>query len=351
MKPQKPVKQLPAIEVSLFCSQAAMILRSGILLYDGMDVLRQSYADTPYSGVMESVCQAVREGSELHGALAAAGAFPQYMVQMVRAGEMTGHLDEVLARLSVYYESEDRLRSEVRSAVTYPLVLVGMLAVVIGILVVRVLPIFESVFRGLGGGPSGAVSLVLSGGMALGRAMLVLVLVLLAAVLAVWLAWRAGRQRQVLNAAGRMIPAIGRLRRQQAALRFCSVVEMVLSSGYDLGQAMEILPELLQGGPGEEAAARCRQKLAETGDLGQAVQGIGLFEPLHERMIAVGAGTGSTSQVLGQLAGIYDREVETGIQRLAGRIEPTLVAVLTAIIGGILLSVMLPLAGVMSTMA
>ena len=147
MKPQKPVKQLPAIEVSLFCSQAAMILRSGILLYDGMDVLRQSYADTPYSGVMESVCQAVREGSELHGALAAAGAFPQYMVQMVRAGEMTGHLDEVLARLSVYYESEDRLRSEVRSAVTYPLVLVGMLAVVIGILVVRVLPIFDLIAK------------------------------------------------------------------------------------------------------------------------------------------------------------------------------------------------------------
>ncbi len=351
MKPEKPAKQLPAIEVSLFCSQAAMILRSGILLYDGMDVLRQSYADTPYSGVMEAVCRAVREGSELHGALGAAGAFPQYMVQMVRAGEMTGHLEDVLGRLSAYYEKEARLRDEMRSAVAYPLLLVSMLAVVIGVLVVRVLPIFESVFRGLGGGLSGAAGMVLSGGMALGRAMLVLVLVLLAVVLAVFLAWRAGKQRQVLDTAGWLVPPIGRLRRQQAALRFCSVVEMVLSSGYDLGQAMEILPELLQGGPGEEAAARCKEKLDATGDFGQAVQGIGLFEPLHERMIAVGAGTGSTGQVLGQLAGIYGREVETGIQRLAGRIEPTLVAALTVIIGGILLSVMLPLAGVMGTMA
>lgn len=351
MKPEKSAKQLPAIEVSLFCSQAAMILRSGILLYDGMDVVRQSYADTPYSGVMDALSQAVHEGSELHAALAKTGAFPQYMVQMTRAGEMTGRLEEVLSRLSAYYEKEARLRDEIRSAVAYPLLLVGMLAVVIGVLVLRVLPIFESVFRGLGGGFSGAAGMVLSGGMLLGRAMLVLVLLLLVVVLATFLAWRAGKQRQVLDTASRLVPAIGRLRRQQAAERFCAVVEMVLSSGYDLGQAMDILPELLQGGPGEGAAAQCKEKLAATGDLGQAVQGIGLFEPLHERMIAVGAGTGSTSQVLAQLAGIYDRKVETGIQALAGRIEPTLVALLTVIIGGILLSVMLPLAGVMGAMA
>lgn len=347
---QTRAKQLPAMEVSLFCSQAAMILGSGIPLYDGMEVLKNSYEDTPYAPQMEAVYESVHRGDKLCEALEAAGGFPDYMVQMARTGEMTGNLDTVLSQLALYYEKEARLREEVRSAVTYPLVLVVMLAVVIGILVVRVLPIFASVFRSLGAGLSGASGAVLSGGMLLGRAMLVLVALLLVGVLAVFLAWRGGKQRQLLDAAGRAVPRIGRLRRQQAAQRFCAVIAMVLSSGYGLEDALGLLPELLAGGPGEAAAKKCKERLAETGDFGQAVQGIGLFEPLHEKMIAVGVSTGQTDQVLTQLDGIYGREVETGIQELAAGIEPALVAALTIIIGGILLSVMLPLAGIMSSM-
>ena len=347
---QTRAKQLPAMEVSLFCSQAAMILGSGIPLYDDMEVLKNSYEDTPYAPQMDAVYESVHRGDKLYEALEGAGGFPEYMVQMARTGEMTGNLDTVLSQLALYYEKEARLREEVRSAVTYPLVLVVMLAVVIGILVVRVLPIFASVFRSLGAGLSGASGAVLSGGMVLGRAMLVLVALLLVGVLAVFLAWRGGKQRQLLDAAGRAVPRIGRLRRQQAAQRFCAVIAMVLSSGYGLEDALGLLPELLAGGPGEAAAKKCKERLAETGDFGQAVQGIGLFEPLHEKMIAVGVSTGQTDQVLTQLDGIYGREVETGIQELAAGIEPALVAALTIIIGGILLSVMLPLAGIMSSM-
>lgn len=350
MEPKKHAAPLPAMEVSLFCSQAAMILASDVPLHEGMEVLAGSYADTPYSGSIKTVYEAVDAGSTLYEGLEQAGAFPDYMMQMVRVSEKTGDLDTVLGWLAVYYEKESRLREDVRSAVTYPLVLVAMLAVVIGILVLRVLPIFASVFRGLGGGVSGAAGAVLSGGVVLGRVMLVLVALLLVAVLGVFLAWRAGKQRQVLDAAAKLVPRIDRLRRQQAAQRFCSVMAMVLASDCGMDEALELLPGLLQGGPGEAAAETFRQRIAEEGDIGRAVRGLGLFEPLHEKMIGVGAGTGQTDQVFSKLADLYDHEVEAGIQGLTASIEPALVAALTVIIGGILLSVMLPLAGIMSSM-
>ncbi len=343
-------KTLPAIETATFCRQAAMILRSGILLYDGMEVLYRNYQDTPYGETFEKIYNGVRDGGTLYEGVQAAGIFPAYMVQMVRAGEMTGNLDEVLDQLADYYEKEHRLRATVRSAVSYPLVLVAMLAVVIGILVVRVLPIFSQVFRSLGVGVGGAAGAVLTGGVVLGRVMLVVVALLLLAALATALLWRSGGQAKVLAVAGRLCPPIRRLQKKQAAQRFAQVISMVLKSGYSLEKALELLPQMMGDEALADKARQCQQLMKEEGDFAAAIEQLELFGPLQERMIRVGVQTGRTDQVLAQVADLYDEEVTDGIQSMAARVEPILVAVLTVIIGGILLSVMLPLAGILTTL-
>lgn len=343
-------KTLPAIETAAFCRQTAMILKSGIFLYDGMEVLCRSYKDTPYGEVFETILVGVRDGGTLYEGVSNAGIFPNYMVQMIHAGEMTGNLDAVLDRLADYYEKESRLRSTIRNAITYPLVLVAMLSVVIGILVVRVLPVFSQVFRSLGVGEGGTSGTALAIGVTVGKVMLVIVALLLLTAVVLALMWRMGGRQKVIHMAETVSPRIKKLIKKQSAQRFAQVTSMVLASGYGIEKGLEMLPEFIDDEGICEKIRRCRELLMESGDFAGAVEGMELFEPLHERMIRVGTETGHTDQVLSNLADQHDQEVTEEIEAMAANIEPILVAVLTVVIGGILLAVMLPLAGILTTL-
>lgn len=343
-------KNLPAAEVSMFCRQVAMILKSGIPLYDGIEVLSQNYSETGYGEAFEKIYAGVRDGGTLYEGVKAAGFFPGYMVHMIQVGEMSGKLDNVLEALGDYYEREDRLLSSAKNAIVYPMVLSAMMAAVIGILVVKVLPVFTEVFESLGTDLSGASAAVLSGGVILGKVVLFLVIFLLAAVLILFLMWNFGSREKVFSLGSSLFPPLRRLLDRQSAQRFADVVFMVLSSGYSLENALELIPDLLPDEKNVKKARRCRELMEDTGDFTKAVEGAGIFEPLYLKMIRVGASAGQTDQVMKRIAGIYATEVEDGIQTLVSWIEPALVGVLTLAIGGILLSVMLPLISIMTSL-
>lgn len=343
-------KTLPAIEVSLFCNQTAMILKSGIPLYDGMEALYDNYKDTEYAGTFKTIYEGVRDGGTLYDGVSAAGIFPDYMVQMIKAGETAGQLDAVLEQLAEYYEKEDRIQSSIRSAVTYPLVLIAMLTVVIGILVIKALPVFTDVFRSLGAGYSDSSGAVLSAGVTLGRIILIIAAVLMVFIIAVFCIWKSGGKGVVLNAAEKIFPPFRRIMRKRVAQRFASVVSMVLCSGCNIESAFEILPKLVENKSGAAKIEKCGKLLAENGDLSAAAESSEIFDPLHMKMIKVGIQAGQTDRVLEKVSDICERDIEEDIQSLTSRIEPALVAVLTVIIGGILLSVMLPLMSIMSSM-
>lgn len=342
-------KALPAIEVSLFCQQAAMIMKSGIPLYDGMELLYQNYKETEYASAFQKIYEGVRDGGTLYEGVKAAGYFPDYMVHMIHVGEMAGKLDDVLEALAAHYEREDRLKSSVRSAILYPLILTLMLAVVIGILTARVLPVFTEVFESMGTGLSATSAALLSGGVLLGRIALVAAAVLLVGALLLFLLWKTGRKEQIIQWASGMFPRIRHLLEKQTAQRFADVISMVLSSGYSLENALDMIPEVL---PDERSAAKarlCKKTMEECGDFAQSIKKAGLFDPLYQKMIRVGVQAGQTDQVMARLSHIYEGEVEDGIQAMVSWIEPALVAVLTIVIGGILLSVMLPLVSIMAS--
>lgn len=346
MEQQKKVKSLPAAEVSLFCQQAAMMLKAGIPLYDGMELLYRNYRETSYGPAFEKIYEGVQEGGTLYEGVKNAGFFPAYMVYMVRIGESAGELDNVLESLSGYYEREDRLQASIRSAVAYPLLLVVLMTAVIGVLVVRVLPVFTEVFLSLGTGLGGTEAAVLSGGAVMGRIVLIAAAVFLALVLALYLMWHMGG-RNLLVKASRMLPPVRRLLDKQAAGRFAEVSAMVLESGYSLEQALELIPDLISDERNRKRVKRCGELMEKDRDFPEAVEKTGLFEPLHRRMIRVGSEAGQMDQVMKRLSRIYETEVDEGIHKMVSWVEPALVSVLTVIIGGILLSVMLPLAGIM----
>jgi type IV pilus assembly protein PilC len=148
--PGAAYRALSADELSVFCAQLAMILKSGIPVAEGLSIMHGDMQKTAGEAILADLNARVQAGGPLHEALDGAGCFPKYMVDMVQIGSETGRLDEVMEQLSIYYEREEQIAKSVKSAVAYPLVMIVMMILVIGVLIVRVLPIFAQVFAQLG---------------------------------------------------------------------------------------------------------------------------------------------------------------------------------------------------------
>ena len=150
MKSKQKRAWMTPSEVSLFCQQVELLLQSGIPLYEGMRSLADNYQSTPYREALTELAQKVDETGSLYEGMRESPLFPAYVREMVRLGERLGELENVCHGLATYYEREDNIRKAIRNAVTYPLVLIAMMACVIAVLMTRVLPIFRQVLGEMG---------------------------------------------------------------------------------------------------------------------------------------------------------------------------------------------------------
>ena len=341
-------KTLPPDETALFCEQVAMVLKAGIPLGDGMETLARSYAGSRYGARFENMREALERRGTFSEALEEAGIFPSYLLAMTRIGERSGKLDEVMASLANYYQWEAQIKSSVKSAILYPSVLVMMLAVVIAILVISVLPVFQRVFDSLGlvaGSPATAAMQI---GVGVGKGMLILVGVFAVALVVIGILLRTNRRLSVLALLAKVIPSVRRVNARLSTARYASALSMMLTAGYPVEEAMQLAPSVVTDEKHRRQAEIARQELLSGGSFPQAVEKSGLFDPMHEKMIRFGTAAGKLDAVMQKLSGIYMTEADDAIHNVIAMIEPALVAVLSIVIGGILLSVMLPLLSVLS---
>ena len=332
---------LTPIELSSFCSEIALMLGAGMPLYAGMEALEKTYEDDAHAALYRGVSETLTQTGSLRDALESAHAFPTYLVEMCGVGERTGHLEDVMRGLSVYYERESRIRQAVRSAVTYPLVLAVMMVLILLVLILKVMPVFRAVL--------GSMGVMMSVGTALGWVVLALVLVFVLAALACVLLLRSKKRDRALAALKKAFPPLRRLSMRLASSRAASVLAMMLSSGFPLEQALEMVPLVL---PDEEAAgeiAQIREKMGEGVSFSDALTGSRLFDEIHRQMLRMGIAAGREDQVMAKIAETYEQQAEEGISDLVSIIEPTMVAALSIVIGAVLLSVMMPMAGIISS--
>ena len=340
---------LTPMELSSFCLEVALMLGAGMALYSGMEALEKTYENDPHAQLYQAIGSGVVETGSLHDALEATHAFPRYMVEMCGIGEQTGHLEEVMQGLSVYYERESRIRQAVRSAVTYPLVLAVMMVLILLVLILKVMPVFRTVLGSMGVTMTETGSVMMSVGTALGWVVLALVLVFVLAALACVLLLRSKKRDRAIAALKKAFPPLRRLSMRLASARAASVLAMMLSSGFPLEQALEMVPLVL---PDEEAAgeiAQIREKMGEGVSFSDALTGSRLFDEIHRQMLRMGIAAGREDQVMAKIASTYEQQVEEGISDLVSIIEPTMVAALSIVIGAVLMSVMMPMAGIISS--
>ena len=335
-------------EIAAFCTQMSMILKSGISIAEGISIMYDDAANPSGRDILGVMHGEVEMGAPLHTALALTGKFPEYVVNMVEIGEATGKLENVMESLTTYYEREESISRIVRSAVAYPIVMIAMMFAVIIILIVQVMPIFSEVFQSLGAQMTGFPLAVMNFGQALARygAVIVGVIAVLSLAFIVFRSTKSGRDALDRFKEGFFITR--GLYSKIASGRFASAMALMLSSGMDTDKSLEMVHRLVVTPSVRDKIALCQEKIAQGSKFSDALAEVDMFSGVYARMVNIAFKTGSMDTIMEKLATRYEEETNTQINNIISFVEPTLVAILSVIVGVILLSVMLPLMGIMA---
>jgi len=333
----------------MLCSELAMLLDAGLTISDSIQILQDDEAGKDGKAIMQVLIDALERGEPFSAALNSSGLFPRYMVHMVEIGEKTGRLVQTLIALSEYYERQVRLSVTIKSSVMYPAILLVLMVVVVLILIVQVLPIFNDVFNRLGTQMSPLAVSLMRFGRWLGNASMVIAIVVGAIFAVVVLASIVPRIRKGLAKwfsdrwGSRGI--FGKI----ASSRFVFSMTLAMASGLDTAEAIDAAAAVSGGSRAvDDKHKKCMSILDSGGTLSEALCGAGILSLQDGKMLSIGSRSGKADIAMAEIARRSDLDVQDSVDRIVGKIEPTLVIISSAIVGIILLSVMLPLMSIMT---
>lgn len=349
-------KLLSEKQLSTFCGSLAMMLRSGVALTDavalfsGEDASFYSDGDsalpTGLQRVSERLGEALERGESFASAAEETGVFPEYAIGVLRAAEVSGRLDEALERLARYFESQNRLFDRLRSAVVYPVLLMLLMCIVLSVLVFGILPVFMRVYDSLTGSISASTYAYIPAANVIGVVSLVLALVVGVALLILALVIRSPEGR------GKLRGKLERSRLTRRAFRLLAVSEMMdtvstlLASGSDETAALDFYLRQGTGGTLDMIMRECRADMDGGTTFCRALLRRQVLPAVHAQMLLTGEESGTLPRSMELVSRHLAQEAEDALCGVIDGIEPVLIAFLTVSVGFTLLSVMLPLLGI-----
>ena len=334
----------------MLCAELAMLLDAGLTVNDSLLILLEDEPDKDGRAIMQGLTEALERGEPFSAALRDTTLFPRYMVHMIEIGEKTGRIVETLKALSDYYDRQVRLAVTIKNSVLYPAILLVLMVGVVLILIVQVLPIFNDVFTRLGTQMSPLATGLMKFGGWLGNASVAIAVVLCAIILLAVLAWFMPKARKsvarVFADKWGNSGVFGKI----ASSRFVFAMTLAMASGLDTEEAIGIAANVSGGSRAvNQKHERCVGLLSSGSTLSEALCGAGILSLQEGKMLTIGSRSGKADEAMAEIARRSDLNVRDDIDRLVGKIEPTLVILSSLVVGVILLSVMLPLMGIMTS--
>ena len=329
-------KKLTNNELVSFGTQMGMVIHAGIPVEEGISIMIEESKDDEEKQMLQIIYEQLQTGESFFEALKKTQKFPDYVLNLVEIGEQSGRLDEVMTSVAKYYETQESISKSIKSAVTYPIMMVIMMGVIIFTLIIKVMPVFNQVYEQLG--------------TSISRYNLVFLAILVILILA-FLYFRftkKGRQ-MALNLASHF-KMFRQITDQIALARFADGVSMALKSGLDTDDSLKMLYSLVENERLQEKIKAC-QSLSDEGELFSVAMNKALiFTGMQARMLQIASQTGVMDEALEKVADQYEEEAFSKIQSMISMIEPTMIIIVSIVVGMILLSVMLPLVGIISNL-
>jgi type IV pilus assembly protein PilC len=330
--------------VAIFTRQFSVMLDAGLPLVQCLEILGEQQEHRKFNEIISKVRTDVEAGTSLAEAMRRQpAAFDDLYVNMVAAGEAGGILDVILQRLSTYMEKAVKLKSQVKSALIYPVTVIVIAAFVVWVILWKVIPVFAQLFAGLGGDLPFLTKLVVDASHFVGRWSWLMILGIIAVIWALRAYHKTHRGRRVLDSLLLKVPVIGMLLRKIAVARFCRTLATLTSSGVPILDGLEITAKTAGNSIIEDAVMAVRKAVEEGKTLSGPLGETKIFPAMVVQMINVGEQTGALDQMLSKIADFYEDEVDTAVAGLVKLIEPLMIVVLGAIIGTIVTAMYLPL--------
>lgn len=331
-------------DLAVMSRQLATMVAAGISLMKALAILAAQTESKPLSRALATVRNRVEAGSSLSEALAAqSDVFPPLMIHLVRSGETGGFLDQSLESIANTIEADVKLRSTIKSALTYPVVVLIMAVIsVIGMLLF-IVPIFEKMFRDLGGELPLPTQILV----ALSRSMVWLGPLLLIGGVAFSIWWRRNRHEEKVRAfvdpIKLKLPVFGDLFRKVAIARFTRNFATMTKSGVPVLQSLGIVGDTSGNWVIENALHRVQDSVRAGRSIAEPLTESKVFPPMVTQMIAVGEDSGSMEQMLNKIADFYEDEVQTTTEQLTSLIEPLMIGFIGVVIGSMIIALYLPI--------
>lgn len=341
--------KMDSLTISVFCENMSMMLGAGIQESEALLLLSQDVEAGNFHDAALALYNRMEQQYETFGdAVRECGFFPDYAVKMILAGQTAGRTESVLAGLASHYDTQSRQNQRLRSAVVYPAILLLVMSIILAVMVYQVLPVFTKVYESLAGSVAASSYAYINSAYVIGWTALIVVLVICLILLGGFVFSKTRGGASFFTRFFEKLPFTSTASLRLAQAQFVGAMLTFTASGVDTDTALADSMEMVKHEGLLDKLKQCKARMAEGRSLAQAVQETKVFDSLYARMLTSGSHSGNLEQVLSRLTEIFTEEADIRMNKVIDGIEPALAGFLTVSVGLTLLSVMLPLIGMLT---
>jgi type IV pilus assembly protein PilC len=331
-------------EVVVFCRIFATMISAGLPLIQCLGLLADQEQNKAFSKIIRTVKEDIEGGTSLTDALKKhPKVFDDLFTNLIAAGEAGGILDLVLGRLSTYLEKAMKLKAQVKSAMTYPIAVLVISIAVVTLLLLKVIPVFQKMFEGMGGELPGPTAMVVAMSEFVQSYWWIIFGILAAVIVGVIQFYKTDKGRWMIDSAMLKAPIFGPVLKKVAVARFSRTLSTMMSSGVPILEGLNIVSKTAGNVVIEAALIKTRQSISEGQSIAEPLSQTDIFPPMVVQMIAVGEATGALDAMLNKIADFYDEEVDAAVAGLTALIEPIMMVFLGGVVGGMIIAMYLPI--------
>jgi type IV pilus assembly protein PilC len=340
---------VPAKELAIFTRQFSVMIDAGLPLVQCLEILGSQQENKTFAKILQQTRMDVEGGASLADAMRKhPKAFDDLYTNMIAAGEAGGILDTILKRLAVYIEKAVKLQAQVKGAMVYPVAVICIAAIVIGVILWKVIPTFASMFEGLGAELPLPTRIVIWMSNWFVRLLPFLIILLIVGVIAFRRYYATYGGRRVVDRTILKMPILGELMQKIAVARFCRTLSTLVASGVPILDGLEITARTSGNAIIEDAIMNVRKGVESGLTIAQPLKESGEFPPMVVQMIGVGEQTGALDAMLSKIADFYEEEVDQAVANLLTLMEPVMIFFLGGTVGGIIVAMYMPLFSLIS---
>lgn len=337
-------------DLAVFCRQFQVMLNAGVPIVNSLDILKHQTEKKKFVEIIEDLYEQVQKGSTFSEALLNhKNVFPEIMISMVEAGEVSGNLDIIMERLSVHFEKEFKIENKVKGAMIYPIILIIAVIAVVSFLLVFVMPTFIGMFEGSGVELPKLTQVLLS----ISKFLRTKWYIVFGAIALIVIIYKRLMQEENLrikrDKLKLKLPIIKNVQIKVASSRFTRTLSTLMSSGVELMKSIEIVSRVTGNAYIATTLKDVKEDLRKGGTLSEPLTRRGIFPPMIPAMVNIGEESGAIDEVLDKTANFYDEEVDTAITKMTTMLEPLMIVIMAVIVGFVVIAMILPMFDMLKT--